>query len=141
MTADGKAYAWGYIVYDDVPLLRIESVTSAEPWAATDENDGFYLTLTDTLPNAFVFTPSFAADRSALVDSAPVVISGVSAATTPVAIVGGQYSVGCTGTFTVANGSISMQHVKISRPALLNNSYCKQVLRSAAKSMFSSPVA
>src|SRR5207249_2163423 len=57
-------------------------------------------------PDAFHFTDVTGVAPGAVVVSAAVTITGI-LAPAPVSVSGGSYSIGCTGTFTAAGGSIS----------------------------------
>jgi peptidyl-Asp metalloendopeptidase len=59
----------------------------------------------DTTPDAFSFAARPDVARSTLVTSGAVTIRGINVPT-PVSIVGGEYSVGCTESFTAATGTI-----------------------------------
>ncbi|MEO7385324.1 MAG: hypothetical protein ABIX37_00145, partial [Gammaproteobacteria bacterium] len=61
---------------------------------------------TDTTPAAFAFADQFDVALSTVITSAPVTITGIDAPAT-VTVTGGSYSVGCTGTFATAAGTIS----------------------------------
>lgn len=60
----------------------------------------------DTTPEFFTFIDQTNVALATLTTSAPVFITGLNAGT-PIAVANGQYSIGCTGTFTVALGTIS----------------------------------
>jgi len=59
----------------------------------------------DTDPDPFAFTDVTDVDLSTAVVSAPVTIGGINTAA-PVSVAGGEYSLGCSGTFTAAPGSV-----------------------------------
>ncbi len=59
----------------------------------------------DTIPDAFGFSSALGVSLSSLVQSQSVVVSGINA-DTPVTVGGGEYSIGCTGTFTNAAGVV-----------------------------------
>ncbi|MGQ0503167.1 MAG: FG-GAP-like repeat-containing protein [Panacagrimonas sp.] len=60
----------------------------------------------DTTPNPFSFSGVTGVPLSSVQTSNAVTISGINAAT-PISVTGGTYSVGCTGTFTSAAGTIT----------------------------------
>ena len=60
----------------------------------------------DRSPDAFNFAAKTDVEKSTLVTSEPATISGIEAAVA-ISVSGGEYSVGCTGTFTSAAGTIS----------------------------------
>ncbi|HEX4910720.1 MAG TPA: hypothetical protein VFV64_08160 [Permianibacter sp.] len=64
------------------------------------------VTKSDNDPNAFSFASQTGVAQNTTIVSAPATITGI-AVPAAVSIVGGQYSVGCTGTFTAAAGTIS----------------------------------
>jgi alpha-tubulin suppressor-like RCC1 family protein len=59
----------------------------------------------DTTPNAFAFTPVASANLSTQVTSSSVTITGINGPAS-VTVTGGQYSIGCGGTFTANAGTI-----------------------------------
>jgi hypothetical protein len=59
----------------------------------------------DTDPDPFTFTDQTGVALSALITSAPVTITGINA-DAPVSVTGGEYSVGCTATFTAVAGTV-----------------------------------
>ena len=60
----------------------------------------------DTTPDPFTFLDQANVDLSTIVVSAPAAITGINAPA-PISVAGGEYSIGCTGTFTAAPGTIS----------------------------------
>ena len=60
----------------------------------------------DTTPDAFVFADQSDVALATEITSAPIVIAGINAAAT-VTVIGGLYSVGCTGVFVAAPGSVT----------------------------------
>jgi len=62
---------------------------------------------TDSTPDAFVLADQGGVALSTPVTSAPVTINGIDTMA-PVSVTGGEYSVGCTGSFTSAPGSITV---------------------------------
>jgi hypothetical protein len=60
----------------------------------------------DTNPDGFSFTDQINVALSTVVTSNTVSITGINVAT-PISVTGGEYSVGCTGTFTSAAGSVN----------------------------------
>jgi hypothetical protein len=69
----------------------------------------------DAVPTAFSFIDQTGVNLLATVTSAPVTITGISIAS-PISVTGGEYSIGCTSTFTstassIANGqSVCVRH-------------------------------
>lgn len=63
-------------------------------------------TIADTVPDGFTFVDQADVTPASLIVSAPVAISGLTAAAT-VVVVNGQYSINCTGPFTAVSGSVS----------------------------------
>ena len=60
----------------------------------------------DAIPTAFSFTDQTGVDLFATITSAPVTITGIDIAS-PISVTGGEYSIGCTSTFTSAAANIS----------------------------------
>ena len=60
----------------------------------------------DSLPDQFTFVDQDSVDQDIEIISAPVTITGINA-TAAISVTGGEYSIGCTGTFTAAAGTIS----------------------------------
>ncbi|QJR13383.1 InlB B-repeat-containing protein [Usitatibacter palustris] len=60
----------------------------------------------DSIPSPFAFAPLAGQARSTLVQSAAITLRGFNE-WTPISIVGGEYSIGCTGTFTASTATIS----------------------------------
>lgn len=60
----------------------------------------------DVTPDAFSFTDQAGVEPSATVTSNAITVGGIEAATA-ISVAGGQYSIGCTATFTSASGTIS----------------------------------
>ncbi|MGQ0622430.1 MAG: choice-of-anchor Q domain-containing protein [Panacagrimonas sp.] len=60
----------------------------------------------DTTPNAFTFMDQTNVPRNSARTSNAVTISGINTAA-PISVLGGGYSIGCTGTFTTAAGTIN----------------------------------
>ncbi|MGQ0620368.1 MAG: choice-of-anchor Q domain-containing protein [Panacagrimonas sp.] len=60
----------------------------------------------DTTPNAFTFMDQTNVSRNSVRTSNAVTITGINAPT-PISIQGGGYSIGCTGSFTTAAGTIN----------------------------------
>lgn len=61
---------------------------------------------TDTTPDAFSFSNVVDVALGILVQSNPITVSGINAAA-PISVTGGQYSIGCNGTFTASAGTVS----------------------------------
>ena len=61
---------------------------------------------TDTTPDAFSFTNQTGVATGAVVTSNAVTITGIEASA-QISVAGGEYSIGCSGTFTASNGTIS----------------------------------
>jgi hypothetical protein len=76
----------------------------------------------DTEPDAYAFTPVTGVALGAVSTSNTVVITGI-AAPARVTVTGGQYSIGCTGTFTTAagtvpdGGTVCVRHTSAATPA------------------------
>jgi len=69
--------------------------------------DTFTSTTTgDVTPDAFTFVDQTGVAKSTLITSAAVTLTGFTS-NAPVTVSGGQYSLGCTGTFTTAAGTIA----------------------------------
>ena len=60
----------------------------------------------DTAPESFALVDVTGVDPSTVVVSGPVTITGINAATT-VSVVGGEYSVGCSGSYTADSGTVN----------------------------------
>ena len=60
----------------------------------------------DTTPDPFAFASRSAVQRSTLVTSGAITVSGMNTAA-PISVVGGEYSIGCGASFTSEVGSIS----------------------------------
>ena len=60
----------------------------------------------DLTPNRFYFLPQGSVPPSAQITSAPILVNGMTNSAT-ISVSGGQYSIGCTPTFTSAVGAIS----------------------------------
>ncbi len=60
----------------------------------------------DAVPVDFSFIPQTGVDLFATVTSAPVTITGINIAS-PISVTGGEYSIGCTSTFTSTSANIS----------------------------------
>ena len=60
----------------------------------------------DTTPDAFAFVDQADVAKAAVIESAPVTITGITAATS-VTVTGGEFSVGCTGTYGAAASTIT----------------------------------
>ncbi len=80
--------------------------TLAVPFTSTTAAGGATTGSVDTIPDAFAFPAQAGVPLSSLVTSSPVEIRGLTGAA-PVSVSDGTYSVGCTGTYTNAAGSIS----------------------------------
>jgi peptidyl-Asp metalloendopeptidase len=63
------------------------------------------LAAADTTPNSFSFPAQSNVELSAVIVSAPVTITGINAPA-PISVIGGEYSIGCTSSFTTAGGTI-----------------------------------
>jgi hypothetical protein len=62
--------------------------------------------LSDTIPDAFSFTDQVRVPVSSEVVSNEVTITGINAAA-PISVTGGEYSIGCNGTFTATGGTVN----------------------------------
>lgn len=60
----------------------------------------------DTTPDAFTFTDQTGVPQSTQITSAPVTITGISAAA-PISVSGGEYSLDCTGNYVATAGSVN----------------------------------
>lgn len=80
--------------------------TLAATFTSTTANGGAIAGAVDTLPDAFSFAEQNGVALSSVVTSAAIEIRGLTGAA-PVTVVDGSHSVGCTGTFTTAAGSIT----------------------------------
>ena len=81
-------------------ILTIQSNANTGTAFVSLAGTGVYSTA-DTTPNMFAFTTQTNVATNTLITSAPVAIQGINADTTiSVSGGGGQYSVGCTGTYT-----------------------------------------
>lgn len=60
----------------------------------------------DTTPDPFAFASRSSVQRSTLVTSSAITVSGINTAA-PISVVGGEYSIGCGDSFTSGAGSIS----------------------------------
>lgn len=67
--------------------------------------DAAFLQLADTTPDAFSFAPQTSIDRNVSLTSNSITIAGINTQVR-VSVSGGDYSVGCNGTFTSASGSL-----------------------------------
>lgn len=79
--------------------------------------------MADTAPDAFAFAPQAGVTPGSFVQSAPVTPVSYQSATA-VLVTGGEYSIGCTGTFTSATGTISPgQSICVRHIASLQNNF------------------
>ena len=92
---------WRLYVMDD----ENSDVGSIASWVLTIETTGG-TPLPDTTPNTFAFTDVSSVPVATLQTSGAVVITGINAAA-PVSVSGGEYSVGCSGAFTTAAGTVA----------------------------------
>jgi hypothetical protein len=60
----------------------------------------------DTTPDSFAFASQSSVQRSTLVTSSTVRVSGIDTAA-PISVAGGEYSIGCGGNFTSGAGNIA----------------------------------
>lgn len=60
----------------------------------------------DATPETFSFTDQTGVDLSDTITSAPVTVTGIDVAT-PIAVSGGEYSIGCTSSYTTDQGNIT----------------------------------
>jgi hypothetical protein len=97
--------------------LRLERIGGS--WIV----ESFTFTLTgDATPDAFSFAPVSAVTTGSTVTSAAATISGITTAAA-VTVLGGSYSIGCTGTFVTTPGTISnnqtvcLRHTASGQPA------------------------
>lgn len=80
--------------------------TLAVAFTSTTASGGATSGAVDTIPDAFAFAAQTGVPASSTVTSAPVSISGLTAAS-PLSVSGGTHSVGCTGTYSAAVASIT----------------------------------
>jgi hypothetical protein len=80
--------------------------TASIAFTSTTASGGAIAGAVDTLPDAFSFAAQSGVALSSVVTSAAIEIRGLTAAS-PVTITDGSHSIGCTGTFTTAAGSIT----------------------------------
>ncbi len=92
---------WRLYVMDD----ENGDVGAIASWVLTIETTGG-TPPPDTTPNAFAFTDLSNTAVATLQTSGAVVITGINAAA-PVSVAGGEYSVGCSGAFTTAAGTVA----------------------------------
>ena len=71
----------------------------------TDECHAYVVSPLDTTPDAFSFTSQPDVARSAAVISNSVTITGIEAPA-PIGVTGGEYSIGCSDTFTASDAMI-----------------------------------
>jgi hypothetical protein len=108
----GFTAADGTVIAGDTVAVRL--TTSANPSTAANATltiggvaDTFTVTTAaDTQPAQFTFDDLDNVDKDTLVVSNPVTITGISTAAA-IAVTGGEYSIGCTGTFTADPGTIT----------------------------------
>ncbi|MDP2323550.1 MAG: GlyGly-CTERM sorting domain-containing protein, partial [Gammaproteobacteria bacterium] len=82
----------------------------------------------DLVPDPFFFPDQTGVALSAPMTSAPVTITGITG-TTPITVIGGQYSVGCGAVFTSAPGTISnSQTVCVRQTSAATNSTATNTL-------------
>ena len=80
----------------------------------------------DTTPDPFTFTDVTGVALSTLIVSNTVTITGINAAS-PISVTGGEYSIGCSGTFTAVAGTITnsqtvcVRHTSSGTPATATN--------------------
>ena len=86
--ADGKVVGSG-----ELPVGGFDYQFSAVRFGVTP----LVTTPVDTTPNAFTFVDQTSVAKSAVIESAPVTITGLTGAAS-VTVTGGEFSVGCTGT-------------------------------------------
>ena len=72
----------------------------------TDENHAYVVSPLDTTPDGFSFTNQTNVEPGSSVTSNSVTIRGLEASA-EISVTGGQYSVGCTSTFTASSARIS----------------------------------
>ena len=72
----------------------------------TQRSADFIVTTGETVPDAFTFTDQVGVALNAIATSDPITIAGISAPTRVQIASNGQYQLGCTGSFTSADGLI-----------------------------------
>jgi len=101
-TTTGASAAIAVTLRKGLNALRIERAVGASFSIAS-----FSFTLVgDTTPDAFSFAPKTGVATGSTVVSDPATINGLTAAAA-ITVTGGEYSVGCSGTFTGAAGTIA----------------------------------
>ncbi|MBN8279918.1 MAG: thrombospondin type 3 repeat-containing protein [Gammaproteobacteria bacterium] len=95
------------VQYTPAPgFLGTETFTYRAVSGALDDTATVSVNVIDTIPNAFSFPSQPGVPMSTLVTSAATTITGLSTAS-PISVANGQYSIGCTATFTAAAATIS----------------------------------
>jgi uncharacterized repeat protein (TIGR02543 family) len=98
----GNAAALSVTLRKGLNALRLQRVGGGS-WVV----NSFAFTLTgDSTPDAFEFTDVTGVTMGAVITSNAPTITGITIPAT-VTVTGGEYSIGCTGTFTSASGTIS----------------------------------
>ena len=93
---------WRLYVMDD----ENSDVGSIASWVLTIDTTGGTPPPPDTTPDAFAFTDVSNAPVSTLQTSNAVPITGINTAA-PVSVAGGEYAIGCSGSFTTAAGTVT----------------------------------
>ncbi|MEO7387034.1 MAG: hypothetical protein ABIX37_08880 [Gammaproteobacteria bacterium] len=110
-------YTVSVTTVDPGTQICVRHTASATPGATTnttltvgkgDTIEDTFTTTTggDITPNAFTFVDQTGVAKSTLTVSAPVTLSGFTD-TAPITVSGGEYSVGCTASFTSAPGTVA----------------------------------
>lgn len=100
--ADGCGYYFGGLI-DELEIFN--RALTADEIAAIYNAGSAGKCLPDTTPDPFPFTAQTGVALSTLVESNTIEITGIDSPA-PISIAGGEYSIGCTGTFTDAEGTV-----------------------------------
>ena len=99
--------------HDDVTVLaattysyRVRAFNDAGYSAASDVRTIAVPAQVDTTPDPFQFTSQSSVELSTQVTSNSITVGGINAAA-PISVVGGEYSIGCTSSFTSGAGTIA----------------------------------
>jgi hypothetical protein len=142
-TSDENSYSYGLWIFTSPGLDLPTGEDPADPvnfpaCANWPEQD-----VQDTTPDPFSFTAQTGVEQSALITSNAVTITGIDAPA-PVTVSGGEYSIGCTSTFTSASGTVNndeticVRHTSSSSP---NGSVNTTLVVGGVSAVFSSTTA